>query len=564
MPPPPRASSRSRVRLPSCGKAHDQIRCTERGDHFCEPRAAHAEAFFNEILVHTKGDWARQAFDLREWQREEMIRPVFGPVRWDARRKRYVRRVRIVWIELARKQGKSEILAGIALYLLVADGEESAEIYGAAIDREQARKVFDVALRMVQLSPILNKRLICKPHEKRIIDPETYSYYQVVSADASGNLGHNPHGIVFDEVATQRNDQLWGALRTAMGARSQPLMVAATTPGNDPSSWCASMHAEMARVAEDPARSPHTYVYLRNTPPDADPWDETNWYHANPALDDFLDAEALREEALEARNDPSRENLFRQFRLAQWVQQATRWMPYHLYQAVTGEPWINPFWRYEEWKGRPAWAGLDLSAKHDLTAWCLCLPGKGAEPADAFWRFWLPEEAYDALLRSTSGKAQAWVRDGWLTLTDGAVIDYTRVYEEITTDAKHFRLAEIDYDKWSGEPARQAIEERTGATMVAVDQNFTGMHQPMTDLMGLVLNRGWLHHGNPVAAWCFDSVEVRRSTVNPELIKPEKPQRKAGDPRIDAVVAAALAVGGWKARGHIRPPRRTGYGFGGR
>lgn len=557
--------------LPACGYVLDDVECIERGEHFCEPRATHAERFFAEILVHTKGDWFRRRFTLRDWQRDELTRPIFGPVKWDVERERYVRRIRIVWIELARKQGKTEYLAGLALYLLCADGEEGAEVYGAALDRDQARKVFDVAARMVELSPLLSGCMQIRRVEKRIVNLGTGpdkrgkgSYYQIVAADAAGNLGHNPHGIVFDETATQRSGELWGALRTGMGVRAQPLMVAATTPGNDPSSWCAGMHAEMVRVAEDPARAPHVYVYLRNTAPDADPWDEANWYHANPALGQFLSIDSLREEALEAKNDPSKENLFRQFRLAQWVQQATRWMPNHVYNAAIGEPWPNPVWRYADWKGRAAWAGLDLSAKHDLTAWCLTLPGKGSDPADALWRFWLPEAAFDELDRTTSGKAGVWVKAGWLTLTEGSVIDYERVYDDITADAAHFKIREIDYDKWSGEPARQAIEERTGVTMVAVDQTYNGMTQPMTDLMSVVLTRAWCHHGNPVAAWCVDAVEVKRATDNPELIRPVKPRRRLGDPRIDGVVAAALSVGGWKARGHVVPPKRTAYGFGGR
>ena len=169
---------------------------------------------------------------LAEWQREDLVYPMFGEVSTGRTSgSGYARTTKIVWIELARKQGKSEMLAGFALYMLCADGEESAEMYGAAMDRDQARKVFDVAARMVQLSPVLSKRLTIKMHEKRIVDAKTGCYYEVIAADAAGNLGHNPHCIVFDEVLTQRNGDLWDSLRTAMGTRVQPMMIAATTPG---------------------------------------------------------------------------------------------------------------------------------------------------------------------------------------------------------------------------------------------------------------------------------------------------------------------------------------------
>lgn len=143
----PRGSSPRQSRLPVCGWTFDGRRCRKRGDHLCRPRAEHAQAFCEEICVHTKDKWARQPFILARWQREDIVHPLFGRVRWDKEAGQYVRRYRIAWIEIARKNGKSELLAFIALYLLVADGTYGAEVYGCARDRDQARKVWDVAER---------------------------------------------------------------------------------------------------------------------------------------------------------------------------------------------------------------------------------------------------------------------------------------------------------------------------------------------------------------------------------------------------------------------------------
>lgn len=529
---------------PLCGRRFDDLTCQERGDHFCEPRAQHASAFFREILVHTKGVWARKAFDLRPWQESELVRPVFGPVVWSEEFDQYVRRIRIVWIELARKQGKSEMLAGIALYLLVADGEESAEIYGAACDRDQARKVFDVAARMVQLSPLLSKRLTVKNHEKRIIDEKTGSFYEVIAADAAGNLGHNPHGIVFDEILTQPNGELWDSLRTAMGTRAQALMVAATTPGDDPGSWCGRMHDEMERVSEDPGRAPHIHVFLRNTPIDADPFDESNWKHANPALGEFLSLSALRQEALEARNDPSKENSFRQFRLAQWVRQATRWMPMRLYDDCIGEPWLEPDYRRNVLIGRPAWAGFDLAAKFDLTSWCVLVPV--GDEVHALWRCWIPETALAYLDKHHDGQWTRWARQGWVTVTDGDVVDYQRIYADVAQDAADFRLVAVDADQWSMAPVIQEIESRVGVWEVqAYNNTYQHMTGGMDKLMELVRTGKLRHHGNPVSRLAFDSVEVRRAPYNPELIRPDKPERDKSGKRIDPVVTAAMACNAW-------------------
>ncbi|GAA1292012.1 terminase large subunit [Saccharothrix xinjiangensis] len=539
-----------------CGRTFDGHTCRKRGDHLCKPRADHAQAFAEEICVHTKDRWARRPFILADWQRDDIVRPLFSEVRWDDEAECYVRRFRIAWIELARKNGKSELLAFVALYLLVGDGVESAEVYGCARDTDQAKLVFNVAARMVRLSPVLSKRLRVIEHSARIVDEKTNSVYAVVPADALGNLGSNPSCVIFDEVLTQPNGDFWNAMRTGMGTRLEPLLIAATTAGNDPASFAKAEHDEFAKIAEDPSRAPHRFVYLRNTPEDADPWDEANWYHANPALGDFLSLAALREEALEARNDPLKENAFRQFRLNQWVAQSSRWMPMHLYAACTGTAHDEPARLRELLARRPAWGGLDLASKLDLTAWCLIVPdGIDGHPS-ALWRFWLPEAGVKFLDERTDGRVSRWAKEDWITVTDGEVIDYEQVEADIVADTGLLRVADISYDEWSGEPVRQRLEKRTGVPMFPVAQTYKGMTAGMTELMALTKSRRWSHHGNPVAEWCFDSVEVRHPPGEPDLIRPDKPERGKTGKRIDAVPTAAMAVGGWKLRG-VKPRKSS-------
>jgi phage terminase large subunit-like protein len=535
--------------LPVCGRTFDGRTCRKRGEHLCKPRADHAQAFAEEICVHTKDRWARRPFILADWQRDDIVRPLFGEVRWDDEAECYVRRFRIAWIELARKNGKSELLAFVALYLLVGDGVESAEVYGCARDTDQAKLVFNVAARMVRLSPVLSKRLRVIEHSARIVDEKTNSVYAVVPADALGNLGSNPSCVIFDEVLTQPNGDFWNAMRTGMGTRLEPLLIAATTAGNDPASFAKGEHDEFAKIAEDPARAPHRFVYLRNTPEDADPWDEANWYHANPALGDFLSLAALREEALEARNDPLKENAFRQFRLNQWVNQASRWMPMHLYAACTGSTRDDPAQLRRELARRPAWGGLDLASKLDLTAWCLVVPNGIDGHPSVLWRFWLPEAGVTFLDERTEGRVSQWAAAGWITVTDGEVIDYEKVEADVVADTGLLRITDISYDEWSGEPVRQRLEKKTGVPMFPVAQTYKGMTAGMTELMALTKSRGWSHHGNPVAEFCFDSVEVRHPPGEPDLIRPDKPERGKTGKRIDAVPTAAMAVGGWKLRG---------------
>jgi len=447
----------------------------------------------------------------------------------------------------------SELLAGIALYLLVADDEEGAEIYGCALDRDQAGKVFLVAERMVLLSAVLRKRLKIYKQAKRIIDEHTGSFYEIVPADHEGNLGHDPHGIVFDELEVQKDDSLWTAMRTAMGSRTQPLMVAAGTAGDAGHNFGADQHAEAERVAEDPERAPHTFTYLRNTPKDADPWDEANWYHANPALGSFLSLQALREEAVEARNDPAKEHSFRQYRLNQWQTGAHRWMPMHLWQASCGNMWLNPVDGRRELAGRVAYGGLDLAAKFDLTAWCLILPGDDDEsPVDVLWRFWLPENGVVKLDRYHDGLFSRWAQQGWITVTDGDVVDYDRVTDDIADDGDHFVVAAVDADEWSMWPVINRIalgcglDSRSGA-VTAYRNTFDRMSPGLDDVMALVRSERFHHHGNPVARFCFDACQVKAAPFDANLHRPDKPDRSAARERIDAVATAAMAANAWRA-----------------
>ncbi|MCA1845116.1 MAG: terminase large subunit [Actinobacteria bacterium] len=514
-----------------CGYSFDGPPCTHKGAHYCKPRADRVVAFFTELLVHTKGQWARQRFDLASWQEHEIVRPLFGEVIWSQEWSCYIRRYRIAWIELARKNGKSELAAGICLYLTVGDDEEGAEVYGAAKDTKQARKVWEPAERMRTLSAPLAKRLGVNKNEKRIYDIKTASYYEVITSDAAGELGHNPHGFVIDEVLAQPNGDLWTAMRTAMGTRRQPLMLALTTATDDPSSFCAVQHSEMVRIAEDPARAPHVFVYCRNTPRDADPWDEANWAYANPALGSFLAASSLRDEALEARNDPSKENSFRQFRLNQHVQQVTRWMPLHLWDASAGM--VVP----EDLAGRSCFGGLDLASTTDLAAWVLLFPDD-AGGIDVLWRFWSPEAQLPHLDRHTGGQASVWARQGLLSLTEGDWISYDDIHAQIRRDKDAFRIVRVGYDPHEATATSQYMQG-LGLDVAPVPQGFA-LSEPLKELMRLVKASRFRHGGNPVARWHADSVEVKRS--DEDHIKIVKPDRASSGKRIDGLAAAATAL----------------------
>ncbi|HET8684987.1 MAG TPA: terminase TerL endonuclease subunit [Micromonosporaceae bacterium] len=516
-------------------------------------------AFPAELLCHTKGPFRRTPFVLLDWQEHEIVRPLFGEVVWSPEWGCYVRRYRRAYIVVARKNGKSEIAAAIQLLLFVGDDEEAAEVYNAAKDTKQAEKVFGPALRMVQLSPVLNKRLRYFKNERRLVDEKTASIYEVLTSDAKGELGHNPHGFNLDEVLSQPDGSMWDAMDTADGTRTQELLFATTTETDEPVSFGAHLIDEAERVQEDPARAPHVFVFVRKTPrtPDeldrlhrlfpghphlpasTDPWDERNWKWANPALDQFKSREAMRRQALQAKLDTRRAKAFMQFQLNVRETSVSRWVSMDLWDANTGELALTPDWLRDRLAGRRCWAGLDLSSKLDLTAWCLLF-----EDGSALWRFWVPESAVTALDQETDGAFRRWCDAGWVTVTDGNTIDYHSIYDAVESDHEHFAIVDVTYDRWCGEPVRQEVVERTGLECYESGTTYERMTGPMTECTRM-LNAGELRHGgNPVARWNAEHLKAKSPADDPDRVRPVKPDRGAEKVRVDGMPALFFAIDG--------------------
>jgi len=535
----------------------DGVTCRRRSNHYCQPRADKVVAFFGELLVHTKGRWARKPFILSPWQEHEIIRPAFGEVIWSTEIGDYVRRYNVLAIIVGRKNGKSELAAGINLFLMEGDDEAAAEIYSAAKDTKQAGKVWEPAKRMVELSPALRSRLKINKAARRIYDEQTGSYYEIITSDAEGELGHNPHGFNLDEVLSQADGSLWDAMRTATGTRTQPLMVLTSTETNDPESFGADMIDELERIQEDPKRSPHTLAFVRKMPVDADPWDEANWFWPNPALGSFLSLDALRQDALDAKNDPAKENAFRQFRGNQRVSQKSRFLQLHVWDAASVEMFANPTWRDAELAGRMCWGGLDLSAKLDMTSWALLFDNDVV-----LSRYWVTEAAAAKLDKRLGGKLAVWARQGWVTITEGDVIDYELIYAQIEQDHADYAIAEAGFDRWSGEPVRQEILNRTGLDMVEFDSTAVHMTEPLKELQTRLIDRELVHGGNPVTRWHADDLEVRRQRDNPDMMRPVKPERGASTKRIDGIVTILLAIKARQVWSVQEPQGETTFLFG--
>jgi phage terminase large subunit-like protein len=452
---------------------------------------------------------------------------------WDPERKRYVRKYRELYLFIARKNGKTELLAGIVLYLLVGDGEESAEIYGLALDRDQASQVYRVASRMVELNPTLSARLQQVKYARRIVDPKTASFYAVTAGDALGSLGGNPHGAYIDELLTQPSRDLYDVLKTGWGARAQPLLLMATTAENDPNGFAASERVWSERVIESPSIDPRRLVVMYRTDSEEDWTDPEVWRKANPALGDFLDIKVLEDECLKAIENPAAERAFRQYRLNQPSQQTGRAIKLPQWDRSRGEvDWSSML---DALTGLEVFCGLDLASTSDLASYCLVYAVEDGSMR-ALWRHFAPEALLAALDRRTGGMGTVWAAQGALSLTDGDVIDYGEIIESLERDRERVEIVEVAFDPWGASQLSQTLIDR-GWPLVSFRQGFASLAAPTAEFLRLVAAGRFHHGGNPVARWEAANLITRTDPAG--NLKPDK--AKSMD-KIDGIVAAIMGL----------------------
>lgn len=479
--------------------------------------------FFRKRLRLSTGQYLGRPFDLRPFQRS-IIRTLFGVMRQDG-----TRQYRTVLLELPRKNGKSELAAGIACKLLFADGEPGAQVYSAAADRLQAAIVYNVAETMVELDPVLRARARVTASRRNIAVPQTRSFYRVVSADGRRQHGLNPHGVIFDELHTQRDRKLWDAMKMGSGARRQPLIFAITTFGvpDEAPVWAElSEYARMVRTGEEKNDSFLSVCFAADTNDDYD--DPATWQKANPALGDFLGIDEFREAWKIAKKLPSEWTEFLRYRLNVAVQEAARWLPLGPWDAG------RESWTEDDLAGLECCGGLDLSTRRDITAlaWAFRMPDGSMR---YLWRFWLPEENVPLPLRP-------YVTSGHIRTTPGNAVDYADVERQVIEDTTKFRVRSLAYDEWN---AAQLAQNLTGAgvPMVRVRFGLQSMTQGSKEFEAQYVEGRMRHNGNPVMRQMIQAVSLRSDQSG--NICPAKPDRLKSHKRIDGVVAAILALDGW-------------------
>lgn len=493
--------------------------------HYDKAKADRAVTFI-ENLCHTKGKWAGKRFWLLPWQ-EQLIRDIFGIVKPDGNRQ-----FRTAFVEICKKVGKSELAAAIALYLLYADNEPSAEVYGAAADRQQASIVFDVARQMVEMSPALMKRSKLMAATKRIVNYGNAGFYQVLSAEAGSKHGFSISGLVFDEIHTQPNRQLYDVLtKGSSDARQNPLHFIITTAGTDRHSIAYELHTKAVDILEGRRVDPTFYPVVYGLKDDEDWEDEANWYKVNPSLGYTVDIERLRDAYREAKQNPADEITFKWLRMNMWVSSTTAWIPDAVF--MKGNEEIDS----DSLKGRECYAGLDLSSTGDITALVLMFPPRDVDEKYILLPFfWVPEETIPQRVRSASVPYDVWEKQGHILATEGNVIHYDFIEHFIEELGEKYHILEIAFDRWGATQMVQDLEGM-GFTVVPFGQGYSSMSAPTKEFYKILMEGRMVHGGNPVLRWMAGNVVIDTDPAG--NIKVTKARSKE---KIDGIVAAIMAL----------------------
>ncbi len=503
-----------------------------RGLRFDADAGQVALVFFT-LLRHSKGEWAGQPFALEPWQ-QFIVAALFGWKRADG-----TRRFRTAYVEVARKNGKTTLLAGIGLLLMVADGEPGAEIYAAATKRDQARIVYDEARRMVRGCPSLARRCrVPKGNAGNITMESTASKFEALGADADTLDGLNVHGALIDELHAHPKPDLYEVLETATGARRQPLLVSITTAGSDQTSFCWEMHEVSERVLMGVIDDDSIFAYIAALDEDDDWTDESVWIKANPNLDVSLKRDKLREEVEAAQATPRKQNAVRRLRLNQWTRATTRFLDLKRWDLCAGE--LMPAEIERANVGRACFAGLDLATTTDVAAFvAVWPPEKEGERWDVACRFFIPGANIVDRTKEHRVPYDQWEHEGWLQATEGDVIDYHEIRETILAFAEAHPITELAFDRWGSTAIANDLQDE-GLTMVQFGQGYASMSPPTKDLERLVLQGSLQHGGHPVLRWMADNLEVANDPAG--NIKPRKPGHKMSHKKIDGMVALVMAL----------------------
>jgi phage terminase large subunit-like protein len=504
----------------ACQRQVDDLASPPAGYSFDPDRAARVCRFI-ERLPHIKGEWAGQPIRLEPWQ-AFVLTTAFGWVDGDGRR-----RFKTVYIEVPRKNGKSALSSGVALYMLAADGEGGAEVYSAATTREQARIVWDDAKRMVERSEGLRGIGVgASAHAVHVL--KSASTFRALSRDQGGNLdGLNVHCAIVDELHAHKTRDVWDVLETATGARRQPMLWAITTAGFNRAGVCYEVRSYVTKILTGTVADPEFWGCIW-TIDDADDWtDPAVWAKANPNWGVSVKPDDISRKARKAMEMSAATNNFLTKHLNVWVNADTAWMDMRKWSACEDD-----LQTLEEFDGCPCWVGIDLASKIDIAEVSLVFERAGR--LHVFNRHYLNEDAAED---GRNSQYSGWAQDGHLVLTPGNVTDYAYIESDLLEFARRFDVRAVGYDPWQATYLANRLSE-AGLPMVEVRQTVSNMSEPMKYLQAMVYSAKIRHSGDPVLSWMMSNVVAHLDAKENIYPRKDRPENK-----IDGVVALIIALG---------------------
>lgn len=532
------------VRLACARHLRDLERGHERGLWFDEEAAQRVIDFFGYLTL-SGGDAGGKPFVLEPWQ-AFIVGSLFG---WKG--KDGTRRFRVAYIEAAKGCGKSPLAAGIGLYMLTADGEERAEVYAAAVDRDQAQILFRDAVAMVDRSPALDARLVRsggKGKEWNLAYLETSSFFRPISSEHTGGRGKSGfrvHNGLLDEIHEHPSPSMVEFMR-ANAKGKQPLIFEITNSGFDRRSICFQHHEMSARILEGAIENDAWFAYVcgldpcdkcrgegKVSPedgcPDCDDWrDEAVWPKANPNLDVSISTRYLREQVAEAVAMPGKRNIVQRLNFCIWTSSSVRWITDEMWDANAGAPDL------EALRGQPCYAALDLQSTYDLSSLVLYFPETGAVLP---W-FWIPEDNVRDRVDRDQLPYDVWVQDGYVRATDGNVIDYGVIQTKLNELAKVYEIQEVATKRWNATQLQQQLKDEDGFTVIQYGDGMKDMSEPTQELEKRLAEGKIRHGGHPVLRWEASNIAVKTDAEGHM-----RPDKEASQERIGAIEALIMAIG---------------------
>ena len=512
---------------------------------------------FLELLAFGSGDWKGKPFRLQDWQREP-IREFYGNVDTDPENNRIFRVFQYLYLEIPKKNGKTEVAAGLGLYHLLGDGEKDPQVYICAADKDNATICYNAMCGMLDERPWLDAKVNRVPSKRKIELLNGSGFVQVLSAEAYSKHGYNASCVIFDELHAQPNRALWDIMTFGAGsARLQPVWIVLTTAGDDPDrhsiGWeiheqCRRILA--ARAGTGPAEddNPIWLPVMYGMPDDPeeiekiDIYDEETWKRCNPSIGITIPLRVIRQEAADAKKNEAKERLFRWLRLNQWIAtKAVGWLPLTLYDRTQWH--VEPL--EENLKGnalrsamrqmlagKRCFGGLDLASTTDLAAFVLEFPPQpGLDHWVVLTHAWRPRDGVPEAEKRDHVPYRDWERAGYITLCDGDMNDFEQIKDAIRNAAKLYKLQILGVDPYlSREISGSLMKE--GINVLEIRQNMTEMSPPMKDIERKLRGGEMKHDHNTASRWNFGN--VRCAIDGNENIKPMK-NKSIG--RIDITVA---------------------------